>query len=231
MKEKKKPPVVEIKDNPFHSWARVELWRWQYGELPQPDDERELDVPVAVEKMVEALTDETRDDRPGVFNCAQVLSYLGHLIGELVKHPRMAIPCTEYKIPEKSLNKLKGHMENLRSGGCHIVVEEYDYCLYESQQGDCRKKGGTCDFVDGNKGDCPHHAIRENRRLLFSLSVELGGEQVWVVAKKNMTKVEIVDEVRWQTCWDARFEGDDLKLIPPKDAGCGLSIQIIENKE
>lgn len=39
------------------SWARVELFRWQYGELPNGDDTRRLDVRKALANMAQAIDD------------------------------------------------------------------------------------------------------------------------------------------------------------------------------
>lgn len=37
------------------NWAKVELFRWQYGELPKPDDQRKLDIPKALAAMADAI--------------------------------------------------------------------------------------------------------------------------------------------------------------------------------
>ncbi len=41
--------------NPEDSWAKVALWRWQYGTLPQPDDMRPLDVSAGLRGMAAAI--------------------------------------------------------------------------------------------------------------------------------------------------------------------------------
>jgi hypothetical protein len=57
------------------NWAKVELYRWQHGELP-PDNEKDvkpLNVPEALRAGVKMM--DTKDC-PSVFNVAQVLSYV-----------------------------------------------------------------------------------------------------------------------------------------------------------
>lgn len=41
--------------SPDDDWARVELWRWQYGDLPQPDDFRPLDESAGLMAMSKAI--------------------------------------------------------------------------------------------------------------------------------------------------------------------------------
>jgi hypothetical protein len=58
------------------SWAEVELWRWQYGELPSQDDIRKLDISVGVNNMAKALESGDRKKMPSVYNVISVLKYL-----------------------------------------------------------------------------------------------------------------------------------------------------------
>jgi hypothetical protein len=53
------------------AWAEVELFRWQYGELPGSEDERKLDVPDALEAMATAISS---GKATSSFNVGQVLS-------------------------------------------------------------------------------------------------------------------------------------------------------------
>jgi hypothetical protein len=77
--------------SPDDSWAQVELFRWQYGVLPEPDDMRPIIVPEALKKMAEALRANmkagTLEKAPDPFNCSQVMLYAAKLLE---------------KVPEKS---------------------------------------------------------------------------------------------------------------------------------
>ena len=63
-------------------WARVELWRWQYGTLPTPDDMRPLDVAYGMVQMARALDLPMKrgSDMPMPCNVAAVLRYAAKLI-------------------------------------------------------------------------------------------------------------------------------------------------------
>ena len=62
-----------------HNWAQVELFRWQYGELPVDEsDTRPLDVPLALEKMAAAV----REGEVQPFSVATVFSYCAALLRE-----------------------------------------------------------------------------------------------------------------------------------------------------
>ncbi len=57
------------------SWAAVELYRWQHGELPPPTGSKPLDVPTALVKMAEALSNPDHSKCPTPFNIASVMAY------------------------------------------------------------------------------------------------------------------------------------------------------------
>jgi hypothetical protein len=63
-------------------WARVELFRWQYGTLPMPDDMRPLDVANGMIQMAKALELPLKRDRdvPMPGNVAAVLRYAAKLL-------------------------------------------------------------------------------------------------------------------------------------------------------
>ena len=65
---------------PEDSWAKVELWRWQYGTLPQPDDMRPLDVAAGLRGMATAIRKGDRDNFPSPGNVVAVLEYAARLI-------------------------------------------------------------------------------------------------------------------------------------------------------
>lgn len=64
-------------------WARVELFRWQYGDLPKKGDTRALNVSLALQKMVPAVVsgEAVRE------NIAVVLAYVESLLPKLEDKP------------------------------------------------------------------------------------------------------------------------------------------------
>lgn len=66
---------------PGDSWARVELFRWQYGTLPGPRDMRPLHVPTGLRKMAEAIMEGDRTNFPTPQNVVSVLIYAARVIG------------------------------------------------------------------------------------------------------------------------------------------------------
>lgn len=65
--------------HPDDTWVRVELFRWQYGELPRPGETRRLDHRVAFEKVAAAVGEavRTRDmsKMPTPMNMMAILDY------------------------------------------------------------------------------------------------------------------------------------------------------------
>jgi hypothetical protein len=88
------------KDGAMSSWDRVELFRWQYNELPKPDDTRKLDVSKALYKMGWALREFLPEKGPNISNTAGVLIYAGELIkdyeSQLAKKDEMLRVAEEY---------------------------------------------------------------------------------------------------------------------------------------
>ena len=72
--------------DPEESWARVELWRWQYGTLPQSDDMRPLDVSKGLQGMAAAIRKGDRSNFPTPFNVIAVLEYAAKLIANANAH-------------------------------------------------------------------------------------------------------------------------------------------------
>ena len=60
--------------DPADSWARVELWRWQYGILPSADDMRPLEVSQGMVNLAENIS------HSNPHNVACVLRYAAKLI-------------------------------------------------------------------------------------------------------------------------------------------------------
>lgn len=44
-----------LAESPNDPWTEVELWRWQYGELPQSTDMRPLDIGKGLIGMADAI--------------------------------------------------------------------------------------------------------------------------------------------------------------------------------
>jgi hypothetical protein len=83
--------VSKIKlPDPDESWAKVELWRWQYGSLPQPDDMRPLDVSKGLQEMAAAIRKGDRANFPAPFNVIAVLEYAAKLIANIPDQTRPA---------------------------------------------------------------------------------------------------------------------------------------------
>lgn len=67
--------------DPNDSWAEVELFRWQYGELPKSNDTRKLDVSAGIKGMAKAFEEGTilgsdLNKMPTPMNLISVLKYL-----------------------------------------------------------------------------------------------------------------------------------------------------------
>ena len=78
--------VVVRQTDPNDDWARVELWRWQYGELPGPGDQmRQLYVPAGLRRMAAAIKNPDGAEFPTQANTAAVLVYLANLLEEPIK--------------------------------------------------------------------------------------------------------------------------------------------------
>jgi hypothetical protein len=64
-------------NNPEDDWAKIELWRWQYGKLP--DNDRPLDVSKGLMSMAKAIADGCesgdRSKMPTPFNVCEVLRF------------------------------------------------------------------------------------------------------------------------------------------------------------
>lgn len=74
-----KTPAFALPD-PEDSWARVELWRWQYGTLPAADDMRPLDVPAGLRGMAAAIRQGDLANCPATGNVVAVLEYAAKIV-------------------------------------------------------------------------------------------------------------------------------------------------------
>ena len=73
------PKVIDLGAmgiDPNDSWAQVELYRWQYGELP-PNDEtcQKLSVPEGLRAMSAAIEKGDSNNFPSPYNVISVLRY------------------------------------------------------------------------------------------------------------------------------------------------------------
>lgn len=58
------------------SWALVELYRWQYGQLPMDSKDGELDISIALKNLAEAIEAGESRNFPTPFNMVMILKYL-----------------------------------------------------------------------------------------------------------------------------------------------------------
>ena len=72
--------MINLKTDPNETWARVELWRWQYGALPKPGDMRPLNVSTALRRMAGALNDGVAGQMPTLGNTVSVIKYVAELL-------------------------------------------------------------------------------------------------------------------------------------------------------
>lgn len=77
-------------------WALVELYRWQFGELPKMGEAQPLSVKTAVMKMAESFTQPNPEKWPAPMNIASVLAYLST---RMVKSETQFTAPTEPTIP------------------------------------------------------------------------------------------------------------------------------------
>lgn len=83
----------QIEDDTNDSWAEVELFRWQYGVLPTPGDDRKLDIAAGIAGMAKAIAKNDPENFPTPYNVMAVLRFaskklsapLAHSLKELAK--------------------------------------------------------------------------------------------------------------------------------------------------
>jgi hypothetical protein len=67
--------------SPDDSWAQVELYRWQYGELPPQDEScKPLDVVRGIEAMANAIEKHDIKNFPSPVGVMSVLRYAAKLL-------------------------------------------------------------------------------------------------------------------------------------------------------
>jgi hypothetical protein len=76
------PKHTHITHDPNDDWAEVELFRWQHGDLPSPEDRRPLDVPTGLRKMADAIVLGDRANFPSPHNVVSALRYAAKKLEE-----------------------------------------------------------------------------------------------------------------------------------------------------
>lgn len=71
--------------DPNDSWAQVELYRWQHGELPPQEGYKKLSVPEGLRGMAAAIETKNPGNFPSPFNVMSVLRYAAKLIEQKEK--------------------------------------------------------------------------------------------------------------------------------------------------
>ena len=66
--------------DPEDSFAQVELYRWQYGELPEHGNEKPLDVSAGLEGMSEAIKAKDMENFPSPHSVIIALEYAAKLL-------------------------------------------------------------------------------------------------------------------------------------------------------
>jgi len=78
-----KPKLILLHDDPNDSWAQVELYRWQYGELPPQDNScKKLKVSEGLKGMATAIETGDVKNFPSPMNVVSVLRYAAKLLEE-----------------------------------------------------------------------------------------------------------------------------------------------------
>lgn len=79
--------LATLKSDGNDSWALVELYRWQHGELPQLDNPKPLDVAAALRNMAEVFVEKDQSLWPIPTSVASVLMYVAKLIPDNASTP------------------------------------------------------------------------------------------------------------------------------------------------
>lgn len=69
-------------DHGDDDWAEVELFRWQYGVVPMPGDDRKLNISEGLRGMSRAIENGCKDSKhpmPTPFNICSILDYCARL--------------------------------------------------------------------------------------------------------------------------------------------------------
>ena len=70
---------MTLSDDPNDAWAKVELYRWQHGVLPE-ENQKPLSVPEGLRAMAEAIEKDDPTNFPRPDNVVSVLRYVAWII-------------------------------------------------------------------------------------------------------------------------------------------------------
>jgi hypothetical protein len=78
--------MITLEHDPEDSWAEVELFRWQYGQLPGSPDDRRLDKSKGLAAMAKAIEEgcaaKDVSKMPHPMNICSVLNYCARKMNE-----------------------------------------------------------------------------------------------------------------------------------------------------
>jgi len=74
--------MICLKEAEEDSWARIELWRWQYGHLPIMGELRPLDISKALNNLSKALERGERTNYPTPMGVITILRYVAKILPE-----------------------------------------------------------------------------------------------------------------------------------------------------
>lgn len=87
--------------DPNDSWATVELYRWQWGCLPnQHEPPRSLNIPLAMENMAKALQSRDTKEMPLPMNVSSVLIYAASLLKKGVHRYEQGIDAALFEVKD-----------------------------------------------------------------------------------------------------------------------------------
>jgi len=101
--------IMETLPTPDDSWAKVELYRWQHGELPSEENEKPLHIAEGLRGMAAAFRTGKSEDFPSPFNVMAVLEYTASVLDEKnieeksgpEKPNRQKAPKSKAKVPRR----------------------------------------------------------------------------------------------------------------------------------
>lgn len=106
--------------NPEDSWAQVELYRWQHGQLPPLDGtSKTLDESAALLAMADAIENgrktQNREAMPSPFNVCAVMRYVARKISSANAERMHRTKTSDMKTPNTNTNEA----QEPASAGCH----------------------------------------------------------------------------------------------------------------
>jgi len=117
------------------------LFRWQYGELPGPDDERESSDFHGLNAMADAIDAGDRANFPTSYAVAVVLRYAADKIDELGVEPAPCPQCAEKDARLERVRELRQalHDESDGEGASVWFADRLDAALAATEAGDAER--------------------------------------------------------------------------------------------